>query len=105
LRDRSGLSRIAPDRIGQRHSHQGGFLGREAGRVLAEEELCGGLGAAQFFFRKNASRLTPEEAALMAVTLPDPIGRDAGEPGPIAQRLAARLRKRMEAANVRCVVD
>jgi monofunctional biosynthetic peptidoglycan transglycosylase len=67
--------------------------------------VYGAEAAAQFFFRKNASRLTPEEAALMAVTLPDPIGRDAGEPGPIAQRLAARLRKRMEAANVRCVVD
>ncbi|MBS7541122.1 monofunctional biosynthetic peptidoglycan transglycosylase [Ancylobacter lacus] len=50
---------------------------------------------AQRAFRKSAAQLSPREAALMAVMLPNPRTRDAGKPGPGLQRLAARLQNRM----------
>jgi monofunctional glycosyltransferase len=51
--------------------------------------------AAETHFGKPASRLTGEEAALLAVALPNPIERVAGAPGPVASRLAGRLMMRM----------
>jgi monofunctional biosynthetic peptidoglycan transglycosylase len=41
-------------------------------------------------FRKSARSLSPEEAALLASVLPNPMRRDAARPGPGLQRLAVR---------------
>lgn len=46
-------------------------------------------------FGKPASRLTSSEAARLAVSLPNPAERDAGEPDDTVERLAARLEARM----------
>ena len=46
--------------------------------------------AARRAFRKSASNLTSHEAALLAVSLPNPIRRDAARPGPVLQHAAAR---------------
>jgi len=45
--------------------------------------------AARHHFGKSALRLNDREAARLAVSLPNPIHRDAGHPGPGARRLAA----------------
>lgn len=65
--------------------------------------IYGAEAAARYHFRKSASRLTSEEAARMAAVLPDPIGRDAGRPGPTTARIAALLRRRMDHVTARCV--
>ncbi|MCK0198429.1 transglycosylase domain-containing protein [Ancylobacter sp. 6x-1] len=46
-------------------------------------------------FRKSAAALSPREAALMAVMLPNPHTRDAGKPKPGLARLATRLQGRI----------
>jgi monofunctional biosynthetic peptidoglycan transglycosylase len=51
--------------------------------------------AALYHFRKPASLLTLREAALLAVSLPNPVERQAGRPGPGLLRLANRLAARM----------
>jgi monofunctional biosynthetic peptidoglycan transglycosylase len=51
--------------------------------------------AARHHFKKAASRLTAQEAALLAVSLPNPIDRNAGRPGPGTRRLAATIEARM----------
>ncbi|MEO8651144.1 MAG: monofunctional biosynthetic peptidoglycan transglycosylase [Hyphomicrobiaceae bacterium] len=51
--------------------------------------------AAQYHFNKSASRLTQHEATLLAASLPNPIAREAGDPGRITELLALRLRGRM----------
>lgn len=51
--------------------------------------------AARHHFKKSASRLNESEAALLAVTLPNPIGRNAAAPGTGTQRLAQRIQLRM----------
>jgi monofunctional biosynthetic peptidoglycan transglycosylase len=53
--------------------------------------------AARHHFGKPASQLTQREAALLAVALPNPIERTAGEPGALTRRLAANLVTRMKA--------
>ena len=55
--------------------------------------------AAQYHFGKPAARLSEREAAQLAVTLPNPIRRDAGDPGPQTQRLAGDIQARMHAAS------
>jgi monofunctional biosynthetic peptidoglycan transglycosylase len=57
--------------------------------------IFGAEAAAYYHFDKPASRLTAQEAALLAASLPNPIARDAGEPGRITALLASRLRGRM----------
>lgn len=54
--------------------------------------------AARYHFDKPASRLNEREAARLAVALPNPIRRDAGDPGPLTQRLAIDIQARMRAA-------
>jgi monofunctional glycosyltransferase len=69
--------------------------------------VFGAEAASQFHFSKPASRLTPREAALLAVALPNPFDRVAGNPGVGTQRLAERIESRMKAAGAarfRCVV-
>lgn len=51
--------------------------------------------AARHHFGKPAARLSESEAALLAVSLPNPIERDAGDPGPGTERLAHRIETRM----------
>jgi monofunctional biosynthetic peptidoglycan transglycosylase len=68
--------------------------------------IFGAEAAARYHFAKPALRLTEREAALLAVALPNPIRRDAGDPGPGTARLAAhiqaRIRNEYDAAN--CVL-
>jgi monofunctional biosynthetic peptidoglycan transglycosylase len=67
--------------------------------------VFGAEAAARYHFHKPAALLTPREAALLAVSLPNPFERRAGAPGPGTQRLAANLMLRMRAAPgmARCV--
>ncbi len=60
--------------------------------------------AARHHFRKSAARLTTREAAQLAASLPNPIVRRAGRPGPHTRRIAAIIHKRMRSAGpyVRC---
>ena len=51
--------------------------------------------ASQFHFNKGASRLNEREATQLAVALPNPYTRDAGDPGPRTQRLAEDIQARM----------
>ncbi len=54
--------------------------------------------ASQFHFSKPAFSLNEREAARLAVALPNPITRDAGDPGPRTRRLASDIQARMRAA-------
>jgi monofunctional biosynthetic peptidoglycan transglycosylase len=53
--------------------------------------------AARRSFRKSARSLSPDEAALLAAMLPNPLRRDAGRPGPGLRRVAARRSARAAA--------
>jgi monofunctional biosynthetic peptidoglycan transglycosylase len=61
--------------------------------------------AAQYHFGKPAKSLTKREAALLTVTLPDPINRDPAHPGPGLKKLANNVQKRLANApsHVRCL--
>lgn len=54
--------------------------------------------ASQFHFNKPAAALNEREAARLAVALPNPFMRDAGDPGPRTRRLASDIQARMRAA-------
>jgi monofunctional biosynthetic peptidoglycan transglycosylase len=60
--------------------------------------IFGAEAAARYHFRKPALLLTSREAALLAVSLPNPMERQAGRPGPGTLRLADNLLLRMKAA-------
>lgn len=68
--------------------------------------IFGAEAAAQHHFRKPALRLTEREAALLAVSLPNPATRIAGRPGPGLQRLAGAIERRMRNLGTRadCVL-
>jgi monofunctional glycosyltransferase len=57
--------------------------------------IFGAEAAALYHFRKSAAQLTPREAALLAVSLPNPLQRRPGRPGPGLLRLANHLAMRM----------
>jgi monofunctional glycosyltransferase len=67
--------------------------------------VFGAEAAARYHFRKPAAALSPREAALLAVSLPNPFERRAGAPGPGTLRLADNLLSRMRTAgaNAFCV--
>ena len=67
--------------------------------------VFGAEAAARNHFAKRASQLTPQEAALLAVSLPSPLERQASHPGWQTRRLANNLLIRMRAARspMRCV--
>lgn len=66
--------------------------------------VFGAEAAAQYHFEKPAARLSADEAARMAVSLPNPVARDAGDPERIVLRLAERLQMRMKpGVRVECV--
>lgn len=63
--------------------------------------------ASQFHFQKSARRLNEREAAQLAVSLPNPYMRDAGDPGPKTRRLAGDIQSRMRnayASQTSCVL-
>lgn len=53
--------------------------------------------AAGYHFGKSVGRVSEREAALLAVALPNPVTRDAGDPGPGTERLANTIQSRMRA--------
>jgi monofunctional biosynthetic peptidoglycan transglycosylase len=61
--------------------------------------------AAQYHFGKSAKDLTARQAALLAVTLPNPADRDPAHPGPGLKRLASLIQRRAANAgtHVSCV--
>jgi monofunctional glycosyltransferase len=59
--------------------------------------VFGAEAAARYHFGKPAAALTPSQAALLAVALPNPRERRAGAPGPGTLRLATSLHARMMA--------
>jgi len=62
------------------------------------EGIYGAEAAAQAYFNKPASALTKREAALLAVALPNPIKRDAGEPTRRLRSLAGLIASRARAS-------
>ncbi len=63
--------------------------------------------AAQHHFKRSAKRLTRKQAALLAVTLPNPIARNPGKPGKGMRRLARLVEKRARGsgAYIRCLKE
>jgi monofunctional biosynthetic peptidoglycan transglycosylase len=57
--------------------------------------VFGAEAAARYHFNKPAALLSPREAALLAVSLPNPLLRRAGAPGPGTARLAENLMLRV----------
>jgi monofunctional glycosyltransferase len=57
--------------------------------------VYGAEAAAQFHFKKSASKLTAREAALLAAVLPNPIKRSAGKPSRRVKAIASRIQFRM----------
>jgi monofunctional biosynthetic peptidoglycan transglycosylase len=57
--------------------------------------IFGAEAAARLYFDKSAASLTPREAALLAVALPNPLKRDPRRPGALHARMAARIMARM----------
>jgi len=67
--------------------------------------VFGAEAASRYHFRKAAASLTPSQAALLAASLPNPLERRAGAPGPGLQRLASTVHGRMMASpgNAACI--
>lgn len=63
--------------------------------------------ASQYHFKKPASKLTPREASLLAVALPNPITRVASKPSRGMRRLAGLIERRARAsgAYIKCLYD
>ncbi len=60
--------------------------------------IFGAEAAARHHFNKSSARLSEHEAALLAASLPNPVRRDAGDPGPRTARKARVIEARMQAA-------
>ncbi len=67
--------------------------------------IYGAGAAAKHHFKKPAGRLTRRDAARLTASLPNPRIRNAGRPGPLTRRIAARIERRMRAgtANINCL--
>jgi len=67
--------------------------------------IYGAEAAAQYHFKVPASKVTPRQAALLAVALPNPIDRVAGKPGKGLRRLAGTVerRARMSGEYITCL--
>ena len=68
--------------------------------------VFGAEAAARSHFGRSASRLTRYQSARLAVSLPNPITRDAGNPGPWTRRRAGVIQRRAASSpqNAACVV-
>ena len=62
--------------------------------------VFGAEAAAQYYYNKPASQLGEREAALLAVSLPNPIARDASDPNPAIARRATTLQARMRVQGI-----
>lgn len=62
--------------------------------------VFGAQAAAQYYYDKPASQLSEREAALLAVSLPNPIARDASDPNPAIARRASTLQARMRVQGI-----
>jgi len=62
--------------------------------------VFGAEAAAQYYYNKPASKLTERESALLAVSLPNPIARDASDPNPAIARRASTLQARMRVQGI-----
>ena len=56
--------------------------------------IFGAEAAAHHHFKIRASQISPRQAALLAASLPNPIIRRAGKPGPRTRKMAAIVQKR-----------
>lgn len=67
--------------------------------------IYGAEAAAQHHFGVSASKLTRRQAALLAVSLPNPIDRNAGKPGRGLKRLASMIERRAGASGgyIKCL--
>jgi len=63
--------------------------------------LFGVEAAAQRFFEVPAAQLTPEQAALLAAVLPDPLHLRAHDPGPYARERSAEILELMSGVGAR----
>ncbi|EJJ24497.1 monofunctional biosynthetic peptidoglycan transglycosylase [Rhizobium sp. CF142] len=63
--------------------------------------------AAQYHFKVPASKLTRRQASLLAVSLPNPIDRNAGKPGRGLRRLAGLIERRALGSGdyIKCIYD
>ncbi|MBY5649680.1 monofunctional biosynthetic peptidoglycan transglycosylase [Rhizobium leguminosarum] len=63
--------------------------------------------AARHHFKVPASKLTRRQASLLAVSLPNPIDRNAGKPGRGLRRLAGLIERRAQGAGdyIKCIYD
>ncbi|WP_430764311.1 monofunctional biosynthetic peptidoglycan transglycosylase [Rhizobium sp. BR 315] len=63
--------------------------------------------AARYHFKVPASKLTARQAALLAVSLPNPIDRVAGKPGRGLSQLASLIQRRAQNADayIKCLYD
>jgi monofunctional biosynthetic peptidoglycan transglycosylase len=69
--------------------------------------IYGAEAAAQHHFGISAANLTRRQAALLAVSLPNPIERNAGKPGPGLQRLARLIERRASRSGdyIKCLYE
>ncbi len=58
-----------------------------------DQGVFGAEAAARAHFKRSAKRLTLRQAALLAVALPNPVRRDASNPGPWTSRRARRIQR------------
>jgi monofunctional biosynthetic peptidoglycan transglycosylase len=63
--------------------------------------------AAQYHFKVPASKLTRRQASLLAVSLPNPIDRNAGKPGRGLRRLGGVIERRAQGSGdyIKCIYD
>lgn len=63
--------------------------------------------AAQYHFKVPAAKLTRRQASLLAVSLPNPIDRNAGKPGRGLRRLAGVIERRAQGSGdyIKCIYD
>lgn len=69
--------------------------------------IYGAEAAARYHFGVSATKLTRRQAALLAVSLPNPYERNAGKPGRGLKRLAAMIERRAGASRdyITCLYD
>lgn len=63
--------------------------------------------AARYHFKTSASKLSRRQAALLAVSLPNPYERNAGKPGRGLRRLASMIERRAKGSGeyIKCLYD
>ena len=62
--------------------------------------IFGAESASQYYYNKPAAEVSERQAALLAISLPNPIARDASNPGPAIARRASTLQNRMRVQGI-----